>query len=99
MVRHYKKKKPETYLKSDLLEAIRAVRERGMKVSVAALKFRIPQSTLYDHTNKHKCVSIGAGAPTILSNAEEKEIVVINIASTAGDWFWDHEGINWFGYT
>ena len=76
MVRHYKKKKPETYSKSNLLEAIRAVKERGMKVSVAALKFRIPQSTLYDHTNEHKCVSIGAGAPTILSNAEEKEIVV-----------------------
>ena len=74
MVRH--KKKPESYSRTDLLDAIRAVKERGMRMSVAALKFRVPQSTLYDHTNKHKCVAIGAGVPTILMKVEEKEIVV-----------------------
>ena len=59
----------------DLLEAIRAVKQRNMKVSTAASKFGIPQSTLYDHVNKG-CIQIGAGAPTVLTHAEEKEIVV-----------------------
>ena len=47
-----------------------------MRTSVAALKFRVPQSTLYDHTNKYKRGAIGVGAPTILTKVEEKEIVV-----------------------
>ena len=45
-----------------------------MKVSVAATKFNIPQSTLCDHVKEDK--QVGAGTPTILSYTEEKEIVV-----------------------
>ena len=56
----------------DLLEAIRAVKEK-MPVSVAATRFGIPQSTLHDHTNGDK--RVGAGTPTILTPAEEKKAV------------------------
>ena len=46
-----------------------------MKRSVAARKFSVPATTLFDHVSgKH--LRIGARAPTVLSPAEEKEIVV-----------------------
>ena len=74
MVRIYVKKKHTRYSKMDFLEAIQAVKRGKMKVSVAATKFNIPQSTLRDHVKGDK--KIGAGNPTILSYTEEKEIVV-----------------------
>ena len=46
-----------------------------MKVTPAARKFNVPVTTLYDHTKGGLC-KIGAGAPTVLTPAEEKEIVV-----------------------
>ena len=46
-----------------------AVKGRKIKVSVAATKFNIPQSTLNDHVKGDK--KIGARIPTILSYTEE----------------------------
>ena len=46
-----------------------------MKVTVAARQFKVPVTTLYDHTKGCVC-KIGAGAPTVLTPAEEKEIVM-----------------------
>ena len=46
-----------------------------MKVPVAAEKYHVPLSTLYDHI-KERMTKIGAGAPTIPTKEEEKEIVV-----------------------
>lgn len=62
------------YTRMNLLEAVRAVHTRKMKPSVAATKFGVPQSTLYDHIRGKR--RIGAGAPTILSHREEQEIVL-----------------------
>ena len=73
MVRSYQKKKPLKYSRMDLLEAIRVVKEKKMKVSIAATKFGVPQLTLYDHISEK--VRIGTGAPTILTSAEEKKII------------------------
>ena len=70
MVRKYQRKRPIKYSRMDLLEAIRAVKEKKMPVSVAATRFGIPQSTLHDHTKGDK--RSGAGTPTILTPAEEK---------------------------
>ena len=75
MVRTYKRKTTSKYSSEALLAAVKAVKEQGMKRSVAARKFSVPATTLFDHVSgKHS--RIGAGAPTILSPAEEKEIVV-----------------------
>ena len=49
MVRNYRRKRPIRYSKMDLMGAVHAVKERKMKVSAAAARFGIPQSTLYDH--------------------------------------------------
>ena len=46
-----------------------------MKVPVAAEKYHVPLSTLYDHI-KERVTKVGAGAPTILTKEEEKELVV-----------------------
>ena len=75
MVRKYEKKRVVQYSKGDVMEAVQAVKEKKIKISVAATQFGIPQSTLYDHV-KGSSSKIGAGAPTILSRTEEKEIVV-----------------------
>ena len=42
---------------------------------MAAEKYHVPLSTLYGHV-KEQVTKIGAGAPTILTKEEEKEIVV-----------------------
>ena len=73
MVRKYQRNRPIKYWRMDLLEAIRAVKEK-MPITVAATRFGIPQSTLHDHTKGDN--RIGAGTPTILTPAEEKEVVV-----------------------
>ena len=46
-----------------------------MKVPVAADKYHVPLSTLYDHI-RERVTKIGAGAPTILTKDEENEIVI-----------------------
>lgn len=74
-MRAYKQKKPLKYMEKQLLAAIDAVKLQKMKVTLAARKFNIPATTLYDHTKGRLC-KIGAGAPTVLTPGEEKEIVV-----------------------
>lgn len=74
-MRAYKQKKPLKYTEKQLLAAIDAVKLQKMKVTLAARKFNIPATTLYDHTKGRLC-KIGAGAPTVLTPGEEKEIVV-----------------------
>ena len=49
MVRHYQRMKCQKYTSEQLLAAIRSIKERGMKVAVAAEKYHVPLSTLYDH--------------------------------------------------
>ena len=64
---------------SSYLAAIKAVKEGEIKVTLAARKYNIPVTTLYDHNSDHtkgKFHKIGAGAPTVLTAREEKEIVV-----------------------
>ena len=75
MTRTYKRKMPQKYTREHLLAAIRAVKERSMKIPMAAEKYKVPPSTLYDHING-RVSKIGAGAPTVLTEGEEKEIVV-----------------------
>ena len=54
MVRHYQRTKCQKYTSEQLLVAIRSVKERGMKVPVAADKYHVPLSTLYDHIREHR---------------------------------------------
>ena len=76
MVRHYQRLKCQKYTSEQLPAAIRSVKERNIiKVPVAAEKYHVPLSTLYHHV-KERVTKIGAGAPTILTKEEEKEIVV-----------------------
>ena len=64
------------YTEEQLLAAIDVVKRQKEKVTAAARKYNIPVTTLYDHTKGRFC-KIGAGAPTVLTEAEEKEVVVI----------------------
>ena len=75
MVRTYKRKTSTQYSSEALLAAVKAVKEQGMKRSAAARKFKVPATTLFDHISG-KSSRIGPGKPTILSPAEEKELVV-----------------------
>ena len=76
MVRNYKHKRTVKYSQGDLQNAIRAVKEGGMKVTAASKKFDVPRSTLFDHVRNSQ-IKFGAGHPTILTHSEEKEIVLI----------------------
>ena len=46
-----------------------------MKVGAATRKYNIPFTTLRDHA-KRGLTKVGAGSPTVLTEKEEKEIVV-----------------------
>ena len=74
MTRVYKRKRGVKYSEEQLLAAIEAVKVQKMTVTLAARKFNIPATTLYDHT-KGRLTKIGAGAPTVLTPMEEKEVV------------------------
>ena len=75
MVRNYRRKTPAKYSPEQLLAAIEAVNKKKMKVPMAARRYNVPVSTLYDHV-RGKVAKIGPGAPTVLSEMEEKEIVI-----------------------
>lgn len=78
MVWTYKCKKVKKYTEEQLSAAIQSVTEGKEKVTVAARKFNVPATTLYDHMKgKLKLHKIGAGAPTVLTRGEEKEISLI----------------------
>ena len=70
-----KRKTTTKYSSEVLLAAVKALKEGKMKRLAAAHKFNVPATTIYVHASG-KYSSFGAGAPTILSSAEEKEIVV-----------------------
>ena len=52
MVRHYQRMKCQKYTSEQLLAAIWSVKERNIKVPVAAEKYHVPLSTLYDHVKE-----------------------------------------------
>lgn len=62
MVRHYQPMKCQKYTSDQLLTAVRSVKEHCMKLPVAAEKYHVPLSTLYDHT-KERVTKIGAEHP------------------------------------
>ena len=71
----YNRKTKTNYSEEALLAAVKAVKLQGMKWAAAASKFNVQATTLFDHiSGKHS--KIGDGRPTILSPAEEYEIVV-----------------------
>ena len=76
MVKTYKRKTTTKYSEKDLVAAVKAVKEDGVKLLVAARKFNVSRSNFFDHV-KDLHPKIGAGTPTILMPHEEKEIVVI----------------------
>lgn len=75
MVRVHKRKTFPKYSSEALLAAVKAVKQHGMSRSATVRKFSIPASTLFYHISG-EYTKIGAGAPTILSPAEEKEILI-----------------------
>ena len=75
MVRTYKRKTSTKYSAEALLATATAVKEQGMKRSAAARRFNAPATTIFDHVSG-RYSRIGAGGPTILSPAEEREIVI-----------------------
>ena len=62
------------FSKQALASALEEV-EKGESIRGTAKKFGIPSSTLHDHV-KGKSTKVGAGAPTVLSYEEEREIVM-----------------------
>ena len=74
MVWNYKRKTKTSYSEDALRAAIEAVQEKKMTRSAAAKTYGVPATTLYNHISDTNS-GIGAGAPTILSPAEEKELV------------------------
>ena len=75
MVRTYKCRKPARYTTEQLKAAIEAVKDGRMKLVMASKRFNVPLTTLGDHA-KRGVDRIGAGSPTVLTENEEKEIVV-----------------------
>ena len=75
MVRTYSRKKPSRYTPEQLKAAVEAVNRGEVKLCQASRKYGIPLTTLGDHA-KRGLTRIGAGSPTILTENEEKEIVV-----------------------
>ena len=74
MPRNYKPKE-KRWTAEDMKAAVSEVWEEKLSISAAARRFNIPCTTLEDHVHQRK-MKIGAGRPTILTPAEEKELVV-----------------------
>jgi len=72
MVHTYQHKKPLRYTRSQLLAAVTGVKSAKMTLALASRKFNVP---IHDHV-KGRVKKLGAGAPTVLSEEEEKGIVV-----------------------
>jgi len=60
------------YREQDLIKAIRAVKEGGLGVRVAAKKYSVPRTTLQDRLTKKSGDRVGR--PTVLSVVEEELI-------------------------
>ena len=75
MPRRYKRKECKNKWTDEQLQAaLKEVEEGKSKANAAAVKFGIPSSTLYDHL-KGKSQKRYGGCPTVLTHAEEKEIM------------------------
>ena len=63
--------------KTNVRAALQEVQKRKCGVSVRSIarKYGVPSTTLHDHL-KNKAARVGAGRPTILTPAEENEIVI-----------------------
>ena len=75
MVRTYKRKTSTKYTPEALQAAVKAIKEHGMSRSAAAYRFDVPPPTCFYHISGEYS-KVGAEASTILSSAEEKEIVI-----------------------
>ena len=69
-----KRKSVTTYTAEQLKVAVEEVK-KGMKLTMASKRYNIPLTTLGDHARRG-ISKVGAGSPTILTENEEKEIVV-----------------------
>jgi len=74
MPRVYKKAEKNQWSDEQLQAAMEAVSSGELKAHAAAKRYGIPSSTLYDNV-KGKSSKRYGGAPTVLTAAEEKEIV------------------------
>lgn len=74
-MRAYRRKAPARYTVRQLEVAVEAVKCGDLKLCQAVRRFNIPLTTLGDHARRGLS-TVGAGSPTILTRAEEKEIVV-----------------------
>ena len=73
-MRHYTRKTTTSYSKDAIQAAVKEIREKKMTRSAASKKYGVPATTLFNHLSG-KSSRIGAGSPTILSHAEERELV------------------------
>ena len=70
----------KSYSEDDLLKAIADVQAgEGSSMHAAAHKYGVPPSTLHDHL-KGKSKKAGAGGPTVLMAAEEREVALTCLA-------------------
>ena len=69
------RKKQKKYTEEDLKTAVEEVWAKRLTISAAAKCFQVPRTTLADHVHRRR-VKVGASRPTILTQVEEKELVV-----------------------
>ena len=70
----------ESYNEDDLQRVIADVQAgEGLSMRAAAHKYGVPPSTLHDHL-KGKSKKVGAGGPTVLMVAEEREVALTCLA-------------------
>jgi hypothetical protein len=67
------------YSRAAMESALAEIEEKKISIRGAAKKYGISSSTLHDHV-KQKYTTIGAGGPTVLTCAEEREIALSLIA-------------------
>ena len=72
--KYIKKGRNSQWSAAQFTAALNAVRTQGMSVRGAATRYGIPPTTLHDHLSG-KSKRVHSGAPTVLTPAEEKEIV------------------------
>ena len=89
MPRTYKPKQDRTkdVRRENLAVAIRMVQSKELTIAQASRRYEVPYTTLHDHVTGIS-QKIGAGRPTVLTRAEEQEIVVTCQVSN----------INWISY-
>lgn len=77
MPRTYKSKreKAQEDRKENLAAAIKVVQSKELTTAQASRRYDVPYTTLRDHV-RGVSKKIGAGCPTVLTRAEEQELVV-----------------------